>query len=128
MATAYSFYVSRYAHTEYKRVCSTRGQWINGQLIEALQAINDGRLGINEASRIYGVPSRTLRRKRMLENPRKTAMGPDALFGKTNEEKLVRHIQKLEKRGFAPTRDDLRKIAYKFAIALKTKTKIQHRF
>ncbi|KAB0803153.1 hypothetical protein PPYR_00123 [Photinus pyralis] len=49
--------------TEYKRKCLDRGKWSSQQLSDALEAINNGTMGVNEASRTFQIPSRTLRRR-----------------------------------------------------------------
>ncbi|XP_050310853.1 uncharacterized protein LOC126746588 [Anthonomus grandis grandis] len=110
--------------TEYKRKCPEGARWTKEELVAALQAIESGEMGINQASRNFGIPLRTLRRRRANNNTEKTGLGPSSILGKHNEEKLVLHIKKIQSRGFAPTRDDVRHIAYKFATALG----IGHRF
>lgn len=42
--------------TEYKRKCPERARWSQESLAAALQAINSGNMGINEASRAFGIP------------------------------------------------------------------------
>lgn len=99
-----------------------RRQWTQENLIQAIDRINSGEMGINEAARTYGIPSRTLRRRRRsgivtTELP----LGPQGIFGIENEKRLVRHIQRLEKAGFAPDRETIRSLAYQFAEKLQLK-------
>ncbi|KAJ8883671.1 hypothetical protein PR048_015525 [Dryococelus australis] len=48
----------------------------------------------------------------------KFLLGPQGVLGTENEKRLVRNIQHLEKAGFAPTRKNIRSLAYKFADTL----------
>lgn len=101
--------------TEYKRKPgSTRGNWSEQSLKEAITRIEAGEIGVNEAARYYGIPSRTLRRRKMSGNHNKLPLGPQGVLGIGNEKRMVRHIQRLEQSGFAPNRDTVRSLAYKF--------------
>lgn len=112
--------------TEYKRKLSgeRRGQWTEENLRKALKRIEDGDIGINEAARYYGIPARTLRRRKATGKLTKVSLGPSSTLGVQNEKRLVQHIQRLEKSGFAPDRTTVRRIAFQFAEALK----IDHKF
>ncbi|KAK9703522.1 hypothetical protein QE152_g29310 [Popillia japonica] len=72
-------------------------------------------MGVNEASRVFKIPSRTLRRRIASGNHQKVSGGKLPALGIENEKRLVRHIQKLEKAGFAPNRTTVRTLAYQFA-------------
>lgn len=102
---------------------STRGSWSEDALQRAITAVRNG-MGINLASKTFNIPSRTLRRRVQYNDSSKKPMGPTGTLGMANESKLVAHIKKLQNRGFAPTRDDLRTMAYEFAVKLK----LNHRF
>ncbi|KAI4471504.1 hypothetical protein MML48_1g11818 [Holotrichia oblita] len=81
-------------------------------------------MGINEAARNFDVPATTLRRRKKNESFKKGPQGPSACLGVANENKIVIHIKKLQSYGFAPTRDDVRVMAFKLAEQLG----ITHRF
>lgn len=104
---------------------STRGSWSEDALQRAITAVRNG-MGINLASRTFNIPSRTLRRRVQNNDASKKPMGPTGSLGMANELKLVAHIKKLQKRGFAPTRDDLRTMAYEFAVELKLNLRFNH--
>jgi hypothetical protein len=78
---------------------------------------------VNEASRVYGIPSRTLRRRIIQNSTKKLGLGPYGILGYENELRLVKHIKRLEASGFAPTRTDLRALAYSFSVKLELQGK-----
>lgn len=112
--------------TKYTRKVTAlpRRQWTQEHLETALGRLNKGEIGVNEAARIYGIPSRTLRRRRRTGIIAELPLGPQSLLGVENEKRLVKHIQKMEKAGFAMDREALRSLAFQFAELLG----IQHRF
>lgn len=111
--------------TKYKRIGScSRASWTEQQLIAAIDAVNDNRMGVNDAARNFGIPATTLRRRKLKHNLKKGPLGPSSILGEATEAKLARHILKLQKNGFAPTRTDLRSMAFKLAEQLG----IKHRF
>lgn len=101
-----------------------RRQWSQNDLQEAIRRINAGEMGVNEAARNYKIPSRTLRRRRQSGVLTEIPLGPQGTLGIENERRLVTHIQKLEKAGFAPDRDTVRSLAFQFA----EKLGMNHRF
>ncbi|KAI4463223.1 hypothetical protein MML48_4g00004247 [Holotrichia oblita] len=102
-----------------------RGKWTSEALENALKAVEDGSMGVNEAVRNFGIPATTLkRRKRDLNFTKQNRLGPSSSLGDIAETKLVSHIKKLQKFGFAPTRDAVRLLAY----ALAEKMNIKHKF
>lgn len=111
--------------TRYKRRSgSSRDNWTENQLVQAITAVNNGSMGINEAARNFDVPATTLRRRKKNESFKKGPQGPSACLGVANENKIVTHIKKLQSYGFAPIRDDVRVMAFKLAEQLG----ITHRF
>lgn len=112
--------------TKYKRKESvSRGNWTEERLRAAVDAINNGTCGVNEASRQFGIPKATLIRRRASGNLIKTtSLGPSSTLGVENERKLVSHIKKLQKFGFAPSRTDVRFMAF----ALAEQLGLAHRF
>ncbi|XP_054706771.1 uncharacterized protein LOC129216581 [Uloborus diversus] len=108
-----------------KKTGAARGTWTEDNLKEALMRLEAGEIGVNEAARYYGIPSRTLRRRRKTGNNIKTSsLGPQGVFGVENEKRLVKHIQRLEKCGFAPDKETIRTLAFQFA----EKLGLNHRF
>lgn len=81
-------------------------------------------MGVNEASRAYGIPSRTLRRRRIQGTRLDLPLGPQGVLGIENEKRLVKHVQRLEQAGFAPDRETIWALAFQFA----EKLGINHRF
>lgn len=109
---------------KYKRKCNCihqRGQWTTENLHEALRRLDAGEIGVNEASRIYGIPSRTLRRRRQTGIYSHLPQGPQGVLGIDNEKRLVKHVQRLEAAGFAPNRSTIRTLAFQFAEKLGVK-------
>ena len=54
----------------------------------------------------------------------KMSLGPQGTLGPDNEKRLVAHIQRLEKAGFAPDRTTVRRLAFEFTESMG----IKHRF
>lgn len=102
---------------------SNRGEYGEEALKEAMQKVISGEMGINKASRSYGIPSRTLRRH-LQSGKSKILLGRIPELGIEHEKRLVRHIKCLEKSGFAPDATSLKQMAYSFA----EKLNINHRF
>jgi hypothetical protein len=51
-----------------------------------------------------GIPPRTLKRRIDTNNTVKAGMGPTSIFGAESEQKIVRHVIKLQQHVFSPTR------------------------
>lgn len=99
-----------------------RGEWTAESLVNAIEAVAKGTMGVNEAAREFGIPKTTLKRRLKSDNKSKTdRLGPPSCLGDEAENKLVNHILKLQKHGFAPDRDSVRKMAYELAEKLKVK-------
>ncbi|KAB0790069.1 hypothetical protein PPYR_15615, partial [Photinus pyralis] len=111
--------------TEYKRKGSVkRCEWTVQQLSEAISAIETGRMGVREAGRQFGVPEATLRRRKKKRDIHSHNLGPSSALGPKNEMKIVSHIKKLQKHGFAPSRSFVRSMAFQLAEQLK----LPHKF
>lgn len=91
-----------------------RASWSAQDLEEAMRCVESKEMGVNEASRHFGIPSRTLRRH-LLTGKTKGPLGRHPVFNSEYEKKLVTHIQKLEKVGFAPDRKDVKEMAFQLA-------------
>lgn len=102
-----------------KQNIKPRATWSEADLKTAIGKVKSKELGINEASRRYQIPSRTLRRRMNLNLTKKVTLGKPPALGEENEIRLVNHIKKLQASGFAPTAKAVRTIAYGFAKELK---------
>lgn len=89
-----------------------------------MEAVNQGHSSVRQASRTFFIPRKTLERRLKTNNHIKGNMGPDCMLGKDNEIRFVQHLKLMQKRGFPLTRDDLRRIAYEYAVQIG----IKHRF
>lgn len=109
--------------TYYKRKSnSTRGSWTEQSLQSAIDAVESGSMGVNAAARQFEIPASTLRRRLKQNNSKKVPMGPASSLGEEIENKLVNHIKKLQKYGFAPTRSMVRTMAFRIAEQFNIKT------
>ena len=43
--------------TEYKRKSNNRELWINERLSDVVEAVQSGKLSVNPASRVFGIPT-----------------------------------------------------------------------
>lgn len=102
---------------------TTRASFSEAALAEAMEKVMSGAMGVNEASRAYGIASRTLRRH-LLSRSSKIQLGRCPELGIEHERRLVLHIKALEKVGFAPDCSCVKKMAFAFA----EKLNLNHRF
>nr|CAI5824539.1 unnamed protein product [Callosobruchus analis] len=101
--------------TFYKRQRgSSRADWTEQQLKDAVEAVQNG-MSLNEASKQFGIPWSTLKRRITNGCLTKKALGGPPVLTQECEKKMVKHIIKLQKFGFAPTRSEVRTMAYKLA-------------
>ncbi|CAG9570762.1 unnamed protein product [Danaus chrysippus] len=103
---------------KYKRKIEApdRARWSKEALCKAFMELDKGQVGLNEISRRYGIPSRTLRRRYYNEyNYEKITLGQRTTLDFDSEKILVAHIQKLQKAGVHTTRQDVRRLAFEFA-------------
>lgn len=103
---------------------STRGSWSQENLVNAMAAVKNHSLGINEASKMYKIPKSTLKTKLRNNNNKKVPLGRRTVLSSENELEIVNHITKLQACGFTPNRKVVRSIAFKMA----EKLKIDHTF
>ncbi|KAL8585211.1 hypothetical protein ACOMHN_013226 [Nucella lapillus] len=94
--------------------------WTSDDMQKCLAAIEGG-MGVNAASRQFGVPKPTIRRHRLGLNKyatgdKKLRSGP-CVLPKDVEDELVRHIKELDELFFGMTITSLRKLAYQVACA-----------
>ena len=85
-----------------------------------LAAMEDG-LGLNAASRAFGIPKPTIRRHRLGLNKNASddvkCMGGPMSFPAAVEDELVNHIKDLDDMMFSMTAKDLMGLAYEVAVA-----------
>lgn len=91
-----------------------RASWSQISLTEAINQISENKMDIWNASKYYGVPYRTLKRRINENNFNKGALGRAVSLG-SHEPELVAYIQKMESTGFPPTVTAVRKLAFTFA-------------
>lgn len=102
---------------------TTRASFSEVALAEAMGKVTSREMGVNEASRAYGIASRTLRRH-LLSRSSKVQLGRRPELGDEHERRLTMHIKALEKVGFAPDSSGVKKMAFSFA----EKLGLNHRF
>lgn len=106
-----------------------RQNWDGNAMQNAIQAVLNKEMGWLKASKTFGVPCTTLRRRatNANKNVKQSAKGLgrfSATFTPEQERMLVEHIKLLEQRLFGLTCNDLRRLVYDWAEA----NKIDHRF
>jgi hypothetical protein len=88
--------------TQYKRKgIKPRCLWSQDQLVEAANAVRTQEMGVNEAARSFNIPAPTLRRRLKSNNLTKIGLGGGTcVLGLENENKIKRHVLKLQKKRF----------------------------
>ena len=112
---------------KYKRK-STRGSYGEDSLQNALHAVRNG-MNIAQASLQYGIPSRTIRRHRdrAVQRPGTLKLGPvETVLPRDIEQQLAREIQLMERRMYAITTIDVRRLAYELAERQHVRHKFDH--
>ncbi|XP_067121456.1 zinc finger and BTB domain-containing protein 26-like [Centruroides vittatus] len=113
----------RKIHGVYQRTCITRGKWTEENLQKAIRCVKEKSLGVNEASRIYDIPSRTLRRYIQQDLTVKRSLGPSCYLGKEAEERIVMHIKEMQNNGIFPTQQAIQALAFNLAKEMNLKMK-----
>jgi len=103
----------------YKRT-STRQTWQASAMENALHDVAIGKAGILKASRLYGVPTTTLRRRarnrnKYVKGSNKGLGGHRSTFSTELEAELQKYLITMETMFFGLTRKDLRCLAYELA-------------
>ncbi|XP_076672698.1 uncharacterized protein LOC143371427 [Andrena cerasifolii] len=84
--------------TEYKRRYNQRWRlWTNEALLKAVEAVHSGKMGVNAATRNFGIAAPTLRRQIKSQDFAEKTLRPPSLLGKQNEARLKAHVRKLKK-------------------------------
>lgn len=102
-----------------RKAAAGRGAWSEEDLKNAMEEVQNRGMKIYRASIIYNIPRKTLERRLKQNNCTKRPMGPSSTFTTKNEIRLSKHIKDMQSRGFPLTIDDLRTIAFKFAVQLQ---------
>ncbi|KAG5867493.1 hypothetical protein JTB14_004426 [Gonioctena quinquepunctata] len=90
--------------------------WTEDSSTLAFEEPNEKQKSINEISRIYGMSSRTLRRRYEKRNQLLVTQGKYPTLGFENEKRLVSHILKLGDAGFPPERSLICQFAEKLGL------------
>ena len=103
----------------YKRK-SARGSWKKEDMERAIHSIQNQICTITKAAKEYKVPKTTLIRHFYGELKAKRlgelSLSRAPTIGSQNEKALVEYIKETESKLFGPTRTDVRKLAYEFAV------------
>lgn len=95
---------------------SNRHSWDESSMKNAISAVKSGEMGWLLASKTFGVPFGTLRRRAAKNDWSKGYLGGyKTTFNKKLEEEIVLHIKNLESRFFGLSTIDVRKLAYQIA-------------
>lgn len=97
---------------------SSRAAWTQEDLDKAIIAVRDEKKPVRQAARENNIPEKTLRTRLATGRLIKGRLGQPPLLGEDAEKKLASHVKKLQAAGFAPTRKNLRRIAYNLAVSM----------
>ena len=106
--------------SKYKRK-TTRQSWNEDSMMRAIEAVKKKEMGWLKASKIFGVPQATLRRRaeggknKLFRGCEKGLGRFQTTFSSETEKELLSHLQLLESRGFGLTPTDVRTLAYQLA-------------
>lgn len=117
--TIYIVFLFQNMSRKYERK-TLRASWSAEDLDEAMRSVRSKEMGVNQASKHFKIPSRTLRRH-LITGRSKVPLGRHPVFSVEHEKKLVAHIKKLERVGFAPERKDVKEMAFQLAKKLNIK-------
>ena len=102
--------------------------WTQEELDRAIHLVKVEKMPIRRAARENNVhESMTLCDRLATGNFKKCPLGQPSYLGEVAERKLVEHIRKLQAAGFAPTRNNLKKIAYNLAQYMGLKEKLNNK-
>lgn len=101
---------------------SNRLHWREEDMEAAINAIQEKRMGWLLASKTFGVPFSTLRRRCQGTNQFSVGAikgymgGKRVSFNKDMEAEIVKHIKNMEERFFGMTTSDVKKLAFDLAV------------
>ncbi|XP_071562383.1 uncharacterized protein [Temnothorax nylanderi] len=98
--------------TFYGQRKTNRGAWTQENLDKALKDLQKGNVSIREVALNNNIPEKTLRTRLKQNNFIKGRLGKKCYLGEEVEKQLVEHIKKLQSVGFAPSKKEIRKIAF----------------
>ena len=84
---------------------------------EAYEATKQG-MSVRGAAKKFGVPTTTLRDRTLGRVPLEAVPGPETLFTKIEEEKLVGHIKQMAAIGHSYNNNSIKEVAKEFALFL----------
>lgn len=109
----------------YVRKTERKG-WSEEDCLLAIKELNDG-AGLRATASKYKIPPRSLKR-RMQKGPpstpacsKKPRLGSAPILGLEGEQKLTKHIVKLQQSGFAPTKKEVQEMAFQLAECMNIK-------
>ncbi len=81
-----------------------RKQWSDQTMLMAMNSVRDGRMGVNEAARTYGLPPSTLKDRVNGRVAHGTLPGPRSYLTEEEEKSLVEHLIQTAQVGYGKTR------------------------
>ena len=84
--------------------------WSNDSMVQAMDAVKSGLLGVNRAALEYGVPKTTLKDRIAGRVSHGTNIGSKPYLSKKEEEELVKFLINCSKMGYGKTRSEVLKI------------------
>jgi len=98
-----------------------RAKWSPYAMLAAMEDVRQKKLTLHQSSVLHGVPRSTLN-YRMKTNTEdfKAAYVRETVIGYKNEDLLVERIIRMQRVGFGLTANDIRRLAYEFAVQNNT--------
>ena len=103
-----------------------QGKWKAEAMLSAQKAVSEGKIGVREAAKQYGVPKSTLSRRINKGIPSTLPATRPPVFSMDDENQLVRHIKDLESQGFGIGVQSVCKLAYEMAEHAGMKHRFNH--
>ena len=92
-----------------------RKKWSDEQMIAAMESVEKGLSGVNQAALQHGVPKTSLKNRLSGRVVHGTKPGPRPYLDKNEEKELSEFLQKCSSMGYGKTRKDVLKIAEAYA-------------
>jgi len=94
-----------------------RAQWSPYAMLAAMNDVKQKKLTVYQSSVVHGVPRSTLNYRLKTETDEfKAAYVRETIIGYKNEDLLVERIIRLQRVGFGLTANDIRRMAFEFAV------------
>ena len=84
--------------------------WTDDSMLKAMEAVKEGKMGVNRAALEHGVPRTTLKDRIAGRVIHGTNMGPKPYLTHDEEEELVKFLIQCSKMGYGKTRGEVLKI------------------